>query len=47
MQAARAQQAAQAGGLAFEGDEELGTPAVYDMRAQLARVTEAEREGRF
>jgi hypothetical protein len=47
MQAARAQQQAQAAGLSFEGDEETGTPALYDMRAELARVTELEREGRF
>lgn len=46
MEAARADQRARAAGLSFEGDEELATPALYDMRAELARVTELERQGR-
>lgn len=47
MEAAQAQERLQAAGLNAVGDEELGTPGVYAMREELARVTELEREGRF
>lgn len=47
MEQARAQERMEEAGLTVAGDETLGTPGLYDMRAELARVTELEREGKF
>lgn len=47
MEAARARQRMEEAGLTVPGDEGLGTPGLYDMRAELARVTDLERQGKF